>query len=114
MKKKVLFCTLLSVVVLALGLVLSSSNSVNVESEKRHDCSEHLAEAKISDGRCLACFRYLDEFGLCPMCDYEQCSRCSEWTYNPQMRFCRNCDENHNYNTCPLCGKHFDDCICVY
>ena len=113
MKKKVLFCTLLSVVVLALGLVLSSSNSVNVESEKCHDCSEHLAEAKlIIDDRCEACFRYPDEYGLCPMCDYEDCPNCGEWKQIKNTNYCTNCNDRNPNNSCHLCGKLFKDCIC--
>ena len=114
MKKKVLFCTLLSVVVLALGLVLSSSNSVNVESEKGHDCSEHLAQVKSLHPyeRCLNCFSYPDEWGACPRCDYRTCINCGEEKFLIPYNFCTHCGDIDQIKICKNCGETYIECEC--
>ena len=112
MKKKLFIISLVLFALATIGVVIDFSNAQCSHSLDSHNCSEHLTQVRNIDDRCPTCFRTYDIYGFCPLCDYETCPICSEWTYIKDMEFCVKCDNRVPEAVCNLCGKLLRDCNC--
>lgn len=112
MKKKLLISLVLFTLVTTISVAMNLNETKCTHSHEGHDCTEHLAQAKSLDNQCPNCFRYPDEYGLCPLCDYEMCPICNEWKLIKDTNYCTKCNDRNPENTCPLCGKLLKDCRC--
>lgn len=114
MKKKAIITVVLSVIALSVGIVMNLNDSKcnDLHSIKSHNCEHHLTEARAADNQCPTCFRLYDEYGLCPLCDYEECSNCGNWTKMKYLNFCIVCLYGDPYEICENCGKKLRDCTC--
>ena len=84
----------------------------DLHSIKSHNCEHHLTEARAVDNQCPTCFRLYDGYGLCPLCDYIECSNCGNWTKMKHLNYCIACFYEDPYEICDKCGKKLRDCTC--
>lgn len=109
MAKKLFITLTVSVAILAIGLVLNTNNTECIHSHEGHSCEFHLAQAESTIDQCPTCFNFYDDYGFCPLCDYDACPNCCYWTMNKLTMYCYHC----GYSLmCFKCGKLTEFCQC--
>ncbi len=111
MKVKTIGAIVLSVIMLSVILVLNYQTTDCALSHNEHNCI-HLAQVNSTQSICEACFSGYDQYGHCPICDYNMCPNCGETKLCKDHYFCHHCGEWKPMRTCKKCGESYIECNC--